>query len=79
MTAATVVRARGYVEVFEALIVLTLATVAAASLDLPTLPTLTIGLAVATAKALLVALCFMHVIHDRGVVCVTLARTAVLC
>ena len=73
------VRARGYLVVFGALLVLTILTVVAASLHFPTLLAVAIGVAIATAKASLVALFFMHLIHEHGAVYLTLAFTAVFC
>jgi cytochrome c oxidase subunit IV len=52
---------RGYVLIYVALIVLTVATVSIAFLELPEWAHLWIGLAIATAKATLVVLFFMHV------------------
>ena len=70
---------RGYLVVFGALLVLTLTTVAASRLGLPHVPTIVIGLAIATAKASLVAMFFMHLISERGMVFFALALTAVFC
>jgi cytochrome c oxidase subunit 4 len=50
--------------VWAALAVLTIITVAAAQLDLGTLNTI-LAIGIATVKALLVALFFMHLVHDR--------------
>jgi cytochrome c oxidase subunit 4 len=78
MTHEVAVRVRGYLVVFGALLVLTLATVAAASMELPIVPTVAIGLLIATAKAALVALFFMHLINERKIVYLALALTAVI-
>lgn len=48
-TAEAMVRARSYLVVFGALLALTVLTVGAASMDLPTLPTVVIGLAITLA------------------------------
>jgi cytochrome c oxidase subunit 4 len=53
------------VGIFLALIVLSFITVAAASIDFGEL-NLFVALGIATVKATLVALFFMHLAHDRG-------------
>jgi cytochrome c oxidase subunit 4 len=56
-----VIPPRLYLAVYAALILLTLATLAVASRNLPEQAHLWIGLAIATLKAVLVVLFFMHV------------------
>jgi cytochrome c oxidase subunit 4 len=73
------VSVRRYLVVFAALLVLTLLTVAASRLPVPPAVGITIGLAIAAVKASLVALFFMHLIHERGIVVLTLVFTAVFC
>jgi cytochrome c oxidase subunit 4 len=70
---------RRYLIVFAALLVLTLLTVAASRLTLPPAAGIAIGLAIAAAKASLVALFFMHLIHERGMVILALVFTAIFC
>jgi cytochrome c oxidase subunit 4 len=77
MTTGTVVQVKGYLIVFGVLLVLTLLTVAVSTLELPRAPTIVIGLAIAAAKGTLVALYFMHLNHERRIVYLTLAFTAV--
>ena len=69
---------RGYLAVFGALLVLTLITVASRICDLPTAPTVALGLTIATAKAALVALFFMHLKGEKPMVFWPLALTAFL-
>lgn len=71
------VQVRPYLIVFGALLVLTLVTVAVSYLDKPPALTIAIGLALATAKAALVALFFMHLKNERQLIYVTLAFTGV--
>lgn len=78
MTHATEVEVRGYLIVFGALLVLTLATVGASYLRLATGPTIVVALAIATVKGGLVAAVFMHLSHERALIYGTLALTAVL-
>ena len=73
------IRVTGYVVVFAALLALTLLTVAVSWLDAPPAFAVTIGLAIAAVKASLVALFFMHLIHERGMVVLTLVFAAVFC
>lgn len=70
--------ARPYLAVFGALLALTLITVFVASLHLPEAPTVLIGLAIASAKAVLVALFFMHLKSERPMVYWPLALTMFL-
>ena len=62
--------------VFGALLVLTLVTVAVSYLDLATTPTVLLGVAIATVKASLVAMFFMHLRSERATVYWTLGFTA---
>ena len=71
-------QARGYIAVFGTLLTLTMMTVFIASLQLPTAPTVGIGLAIATAKATLVALFFMHLKGEKAMVYWPLALTVFL-
>jgi cytochrome c oxidase subunit 4 len=67
-----------YVAVFGALLALTLVTVAISYLQLPSTPTVALGLTIAAAKATLVALFFMHLKGERPMVFWPLALTAFL-
>ena len=62
--------------VFSTLLVLTLVTVAISYLHLPTPAAITVGLIVATVKASLVALFFMHLISERHAIYYLLGLTA---
>jgi cytochrome c oxidase subunit 4 len=75
---AAAVDVRPYLAVFGALIVLTLVTVAASYLDLSTTPTVTLALGIASGKAALVGLFFMHLNHERPLIYWSLGLTAVL-
>ena len=79
MTGDVDLRVRGYVIVFGALLILTLVTVMVSRLALPVVPAIILGLAIAAVKAALVAVCFMHLSHERGMVFITLAFTAIFC
>lgn len=70
--------ARPYLAIFGALLTLTLITVFVASLHLPEAPTVVIGLGIATAKAALVAMFFMHLKGEKAMVYWPLALTAFL-
>ena len=59
-TTVHVVNVRGYIAVFAALLVLTVITVAVASLDLSDASTVLVAVSIATLKATLVAMFFMH-------------------
>ena len=72
------VHVRGYLAVFGALMVLTIATVAVSYVQLPTTPTVVIALAIAATKAALVAVFFMHLKTERPMVYWPLGLTAVL-
>ena len=67
---------RVYVMVFSALAVLTVVTVAISYLHLPTSYAIGIALMVATVKASLVALYFMHLISEEKVILGLLALCA---
>jgi cytochrome c oxidase subunit 4 len=69
---------RGYLGIFGALLVLTAGTVAVAYLRLPMMPTVTLGLTIATAKAALVVLFFMHLKGEKPMVYWPLALTVFL-
>ena len=74
MTVAEVKKhVRVYLIVFGALLVLTLATVAASFLDIAFGPALIVALIIATIKASLVAMYFMHLISERQVIVWVLA------
>jgi cytochrome c oxidase subunit IV len=62
--------------VFSTLLVLTLVTVAISYLHLPTPAAITVALVVATLKASLVALFFMHLISERHAIYYVLGLTA---
>lgn len=67
-----------YLAVFGALLVLTVVTVGVSYLDLPTTPTVLLAIAIATGKAALVAMFFMHLKGERPMVYWPLVLTAVL-
>ena len=68
---------RRYLVVLGALLVLTLLTIAASTLMLPSPVTMSLGLAIAAAKGALVALFFMHLSSERTLIYVALSFTAV--
>jgi cytochrome c oxidase subunit 4 len=68
---------RVYISVFVALMVLTVMTVAVASLHLNIVPAVTVAISIAIIKGSLVALFFMHLIDERKGIYATLALTAV--
>ena len=72
------VHVRGYLAVFGALLVLTMVTVGVSYLDLPMTPTVVIAVAIASLKAALVAMFFMHLKGERPLVYWSLGLTAVL-
>src|SRR5687768_14773345 len=72
------VQVKGYMVVFGALLALTAITVAVSYLRMPTGPAVALGLTIATAKATLVALFFMHLNHERRLIYMALTLTAVL-
>lgn len=75
---AVAVDVRPYLAVFGALMVLTVLTVATSYLDLPTTPTVILALAIASGKATLVGMFFMHLNHERPLIYWSLGLTAVL-
>jgi cytochrome c oxidase subunit 4 len=78
MTHDVAAQVRGYLTVFGALLVLTIVTVGVSYLQLPKVETVSLALAIATAKATLVAMFFMHLKGERPWVMWTLALTAFL-
>jgi cytochrome c oxidase subunit IV len=78
MTHDVASQVRGYLMVFGTLLVLTLVTVAVSYLQLPEVETVVVALIIATAKASLVAMFFMHLKGERPWVTWTLALTAFL-
>ena len=73
----TAVQVRGYLIVFGALLVLTVITVAVSYLQMPAGPAIALGLAIAVAKAALVAMFFMHLRHERQLIYVALLFTGI--
>ena len=69
---------RRYLSVFGALLLLTLVTVAVSYLHLATAPTVAVAISIASLKAALVALFFMHLKTERAMVYWPLGLTAVL-
>jgi cytochrome c oxidase subunit 4 len=69
---------QGYIAVFAALLALTLVTVGMSYLQLPGGPTIALGLAIASAKAALVVLFFMHLKSEKPMVFWPLALTMFL-
>ena len=69
---------QGYIAVFAALLALTLVTVGMSYLRLPSGPTIALGLAIASAKAALVVLFFMHLKSEKPMVFWPLALTMFL-
>ncbi len=78
MTTDVAAQVRGYLMVFGTLLVLTLITVGVSYLDLPEFETVIVALAIATVKASLVAMFFMHLKGERPMVMWPLALTAFL-
>ncbi len=78
MTDGVANQVRGYLMVFGALLVLTLITVGVSYLDLPEVETVVVALAIATTKASLVAMFFMHLKGEKPMVTWPLALTAFL-
>lgn len=76
MTHDDTVHVKGYLVVFGALLALTFLTVAVAYVEKPPALTIAVGLALATIKAALVAMFFMHLKGERQLIHVTLAFTA---
>lgn len=77
--ASETTHARAYLATFAALLGLTVATVAAASMQATGPGAIAIGLAIATGKAALVAVVFMHLARERRLVHVTVGLTALFC
>lgn len=69
---------RGYMFVFGALLVLTVATVGVSYLRLPETPAVIVGLSIALVKAGLVAAYFMHLKGEKPMVYWPLGLTAFL-
>jgi cytochrome c oxidase subunit 4 len=72
------VHVKGYLAVFGALLALTVLTVAVSYLQLSTTGTVLVAVAIATVKATLVALFFMHLKRERPAIYWTLGLTGVL-
>ena len=72
------VSVRGYLSVFATLLILTVVTVAVASLQLTEGMTVVVAIAIATFKAALVAIFFMHLKGEKPMVFWSLGLTAVL-
>ena len=72
---AGAVHVRGYMAVFGALLALTVLTVAVSYFEKPPAVTIAVGIALATVKAALVGLFFMHLKDERRLIYVTLACT----
>jgi cytochrome c oxidase subunit IV len=68
---------RTYFMIFGALMVLTIITVAVSYLELATPLAVTVALIVATIKGSLVAMYFMHLLHERKVIYWALMLTVV--
>ena len=66
---------RKYVMIGGVLYVMTVVTVMLSWVDLPTVPAILLGMAVACFKASLVALFFMHLIDEKKLIYYTLALT----
>ena len=72
------VNVRPYLAVFGTLMVLTLVTVGVSYLELAMTPTVLVALAIAGAKAALVAMFFMHLKSERPLIYWSLGLTAFL-
>jgi cytochrome c oxidase subunit IV len=66
-----------YYMIFGALMVLTIVTVGVSYLHLPVVTAVAVALVVATIKGSLVALFFMHLLHERKVIYYALALTVI--
>jgi cytochrome c oxidase subunit 4 len=75
---ASAVRVQGYLIIFAALLVLTALTVGASYLQLSAVATVLVALAIATAKATLVVMFFMHLKGEKPMVYWPLGLTGVL-
>jgi cytochrome c oxidase subunit 4 len=73
-----VTHVQGYLAIFAALLGLTAVTIAVSYLQMPAAPAIALGLAIATAKAALVVMFFMHLKGEQPMVMWPLALTAVL-
>ena len=69
---------RTYYTIFGALMVLTVITVAVSYVHLPVAMAILVALVVATIKGSLVALYFMHLLHERKVIYWVLTLTLIL-
>ena len=78
MTHDVAAQVRGYLFVFGALLVLTIATVGVSYLRLPETPAVIVGISIALVKAALVAMYFMHLKGEKPMVYWPLGLTAVL-
>ena len=78
MTQDVAKQVRGYLMVFGTLLVLTLVTVGVSYLNLPEVENVVVALAIATFKASLVAMFFMHLKGEKPMVTWPLALTAFL-
>ena len=78
MTHDIAAQVRGYMFVFGALLVLTMATVGVSYLRLPETPAVIIGITIALTKATLVAMYFMHLKGEKPMVYWPLGLTAFL-
>ena len=78
MTHDVAAQVRGYMVVFGALLVLTIATVGVSYLRLPETPAVVIGISIALVKAGLVAMYFMHLKGEKPMVYWPLGLTAFL-
>jgi cytochrome c oxidase subunit 4 len=78
MTHDIAAQVRGYLFVFGALLVLTMATVGVSYLRLPETPAVIVGISIALAKATLVAMYFMHLKSEKPMVFWPLGLTAFL-
>jgi cytochrome c oxidase subunit IV len=72
------VAVRGYLAVFAALLALTVVTVVVASLDLSESATVAVAVTIATFKAALVAMFFMHLKGEKPMVFWSLGLTGIL-
>jgi cytochrome c oxidase subunit 4 len=72
------VNVRGYLSVFAALLILTVVTVAVASLELTEGMTVLVAVSIATFKAALVAMFFMHLKGEKPLVFWSLGLTGFL-
>ena len=72
------VNVRGYLSIFAALLILTVVTVAVATLELTEGMTVVVAVSIATFKAALVAMFFMHLKGEKPMVFWSLGLTGVL-